>query len=153
MAVASQTVRGALGAPVIQAAPRHDVIVRTTVAPRWAFPTVLLGTDALALTIAVLLVGVGSGVALAYAPLAILCLALSGAYRRRMSLRALDLTPWVIGRLARSRGWIEPNSPRSRRGRERNVSHVAFEGIDAPGGLSLRSDAYNGVQDDEEAKR
>jgi len=100
MAVASQTVRGALGAPVIQAAPRHDVIVRTTVAPRWAFPTVLLGTDALALTIAVLLVGVGSGVALAYAPLAILCLALSGAYRRRMSLRALDLTPWVIGRLA-----------------------------------------------------
>jgi exopolysaccharide biosynthesis polyprenyl glycosylphosphotransferase len=100
MAVASDTVSGALRAPALRPVPSTGRLVRTRVAPRFALPAVLLTADATALVVAVLLVGFESGVTLAYAPLAIFCLAFSGAYRPRMSLRALDLTPWLAGRLA-----------------------------------------------------
>jgi exopolysaccharide biosynthesis polyprenyl glycosylphosphotransferase len=50
--------------------------------------------------LALLVVGAADALAAAYVPVALLSLAVSGAYRRRMSLRALDLTPWVVTRLA-----------------------------------------------------
>jgi exopolysaccharide biosynthesis polyprenyl glycosylphosphotransferase len=49
---------------------------------------------------AALLGASGSALAWIYVPVALACLAVSGAYRRRMSLRALDLTPWLVTRLA-----------------------------------------------------
>jgi exopolysaccharide biosynthesis polyprenyl glycosylphosphotransferase len=63
-------------------------------------PSFVLSGDVLALVLAVALAGSGSALAAVYVPVAIACLAISGAYRRRMSLRALDLTPWLVTRLA-----------------------------------------------------
>jgi exopolysaccharide biosynthesis polyprenyl glycosylphosphotransferase len=100
MAVATQTVPGALRAPEVGRLPLAREGVEPRLAPRWAQPTLVFGGDVLALVAALWLVGGGSALAAAYVPLTVACLACSGAYRRRMSLRALDLTPWLVTRLA-----------------------------------------------------
>jgi exopolysaccharide biosynthesis polyprenyl glycosylphosphotransferase len=75
--------------------PRHSTRAR------WAVPVFLCGYDALALVAAVLLTGASSsGLALAYVGLAIATIAASDGYRSRITLSALQVTPWLIGRLA-----------------------------------------------------
>jgi len=100
MAVASQSVPGALRAPDLRRVPLTRERFHARLLPRWVVPVWMAACDATALVGAVLVVGAGNVVAEGYLPLALLCLAVSGAYRRRMSLRALDLTPWIVTRLA-----------------------------------------------------
>jgi exopolysaccharide biosynthesis polyprenyl glycosylphosphotransferase len=100
MAVASQTIPGALRAPELRGLPVTRTGVHARVAPRWAQPAFVLTGDLLVVAAAALVGGGGSVLATLYVPVAIACLAFSGAYRRRMSLRALDLTPWLVTRLA-----------------------------------------------------
>src|SRR5262249_37401966 len=72
-------------------------------APRWVTPTFLLVTDGLALVLAVgiaALLGHRAAAAVAYVPLALGCLAASGAYRTRLTLGALNAAPWLATRLA-----------------------------------------------------
>ncbi len=47
-----------------------------------------------------LIIGATTTLALLYLPLALASLAISGAYRTRITLRALDAVPWLAGRLA-----------------------------------------------------
>jgi exopolysaccharide biosynthesis polyprenyl glycosylphosphotransferase len=65
----------------------------------WVMPAVLVTADIVALLYALLIAG-GSGLALAYLPAAVACLAISGAYRVRITLRVLDAVPWLVTRLA-----------------------------------------------------
>ena len=62
-------------------------------------PAFLLCVDSVALFAGVAVTG-GSPLALTYAAIALLTLVASNAYRIRITLRALDQTPWLIGRLA-----------------------------------------------------
>jgi exopolysaccharide biosynthesis polyprenyl glycosylphosphotransferase len=66
---------------------------------RWIAPAFLFCIDAIALLSAVAIAG-SAPMALAYAGVALATLALSHAYRVRITLRALDETPWLLGRLA-----------------------------------------------------
>jgi hypothetical protein len=66
---------------------------------RWIAPAFLLGIDGVALLAAVALAG-STPIALAYAGVALGALASSHAYRVRITLRSLDETPWLVGRLA-----------------------------------------------------
>jgi exopolysaccharide biosynthesis polyprenyl glycosylphosphotransferase len=100
MALASETIPGALRAPALRRVPLTRERVATQLAPRWVVPACIVTFDAAALLLALLVVGAADALAAAYVPVALLSLAVSGAYRRRMSLRALDLTPWVVTRLA-----------------------------------------------------
>jgi exopolysaccharide biosynthesis polyprenyl glycosylphosphotransferase len=70
------------------------------VAPRWLTPLFLVTLDGLAVLGAALVVGVTTLLPLLYAVLAVASLAAAGAYRTRMTLRALDSAPWLVGRLA-----------------------------------------------------
>jgi exopolysaccharide biosynthesis polyprenyl glycosylphosphotransferase len=99
MAVASQSVPGALskGALTDVSSRAH---ARERIAPGW-LPSLSLATgDLCALALAVVLVGNTSALVLAYVPAVLACLAFSGGFRNRMSLRALDQMPWFAGRLA-----------------------------------------------------
>ena len=99
MAVASQTVPGALKTGALT-----DVSTRAAthahVAPRWLPSAYIAAGDLFALALAVALIGNTSGLVLAYVPAVIMCLAVSGGLRNRMSLRALDQLPWLASRLA-----------------------------------------------------
>ena len=96
MAVASQEVT-ALRRP-------RNVVVRSRVdvatSPTWLAPLLVVDIDALALALSVLVIGVRSTLPLAYVPIALFCLAISSAYRPRITLSALDEAPWLAGRLA-----------------------------------------------------
>jgi len=83
-------------------APRSAKVIGWT-APRWFTPCFLASTDAAALGLAIAIValaGHGSAVAFAFVPLALFCLAVSGAYRTRITLGALSAAPWLATRLA-----------------------------------------------------
>jgi exopolysaccharide biosynthesis polyprenyl glycosylphosphotransferase len=68
---------------------------------RWEGPSLILSFDLAALAIALLATGtLTSPLGLAYAVTAVLTLAVSQAYRVRITLSALDSAPWLIGRLA-----------------------------------------------------
>jgi exopolysaccharide biosynthesis polyprenyl glycosylphosphotransferase len=95
MAVATQHVT-TLHAPRAARWPRAT----TARVPQWVAPLVLLTVDVLALAVAVLLIGSSSLLALAYVPVALASLGIAGAYRPRLTLRALEATPWLVGRLA-----------------------------------------------------
>jgi len=91
-------------APLRLASWRRDAdgaaALRNVRAPaRWLAPAFLLGIDGVALLTAVVLAG-STPLALAYAGVALLALASSHAYRVRITLRSLDETPWLVGRLA-----------------------------------------------------
>ena len=79
---------------------RPTLDTHSRVAPRWVTPLFLGVVDATALGVTVALVGHGTAVGFAFLPLALFCLAVSGAYRSRMTLRALDAAPWLATRLA-----------------------------------------------------
>jgi exopolysaccharide biosynthesis polyprenyl glycosylphosphotransferase len=70
------------------------------VAPRWLMPTFLATLDGVAVLGATLIVGVTTVLPLLYVALALGSLGAAGAYRSRMTLRALDAAPWLVGRLA-----------------------------------------------------
>ena len=101
--------------------------------------------DVLALAVAVLLIGSSSRCSLlAYVPVALACLGIAGAYRPRMTLRALEATPWLVGRprrplvlvWPRRRGSVarSPASSRSRssRWRRRGRAHLLLRGGPPP---------------------
>jgi len=97
MAVATQHVT------TLHAPPRAATWPRAATArqaPQWLTPLLLLTVDVLALAVAVLAVGSAPPIVLAYVPLALASLGLGGAYRPRITLRALDAAPWLVGRLA-----------------------------------------------------
>jgi exopolysaccharide biosynthesis polyprenyl glycosylphosphotransferase len=100
MATALQQ-EGARSAPLSLAARREPVAavphVRASVP--WIAPAFLLCIDTVALLSAVAILG-SAPLALAYAAAALLTLAASHAYRIRITLRAMDETPWFVGRLA-----------------------------------------------------
>lgn len=97
MALASPEVRRIAQAEV---APRTLPIARERVrSTHWVTPTVLVSADAVALLYALLFAG-AIGLTLAYLPVAVACLAFSGAYRVRITLRVLDAVPWLVTRLA-----------------------------------------------------
>src|SRR6266508_317215 len=74
---------------------------RHTTRARWAVPTFLCVYDAAALVAALLLTGTsGSALGVAYAALAIATIAASDGYRSRITLSALQATPWLVARLA-----------------------------------------------------
>ncbi len=74
---------------------------RHTTRARWAVPTFLCLYDAVALVAALLLTGTsGSALGVAYAALAIATIAASDGYRSRITLSALQATPWLVARLA-----------------------------------------------------
>ncbi len=101
MAVTSQSAPGALrvaGSSRVASIPGVGRRVRAT--SRLATPLVLVAFDCVALGGALLVVGTTNPMALAYAPLALLYLSVAGAHRSRMTLRALDATPWLATRLA-----------------------------------------------------
>ena len=108
MVVASQPVPGALNSAtleVLDASTLTKVPARTlrrsrAITAGWLTATFLAVGDLLALALAMLAVGNEAPLAVAYVPLAVLCLAISGGYRNRMSLRALDAAPWIATRLA-----------------------------------------------------
>ena len=67
----------------------------------WAVPAFLCFYDGLALAAALILTGAGSStVGLAYPALAIAAIAAADGYRSRITLSALQVTPWLISRLA-----------------------------------------------------
>jgi exopolysaccharide biosynthesis polyprenyl glycosylphosphotransferase len=91
-------------APLRLAPSRRDAdgaaALRHVRAPaRWLAPAFLLGIDGVALLSAVVLAG-RTPLAIAYAGVALGALASSQAYRVRITLRSLDETPWLVGRLA-----------------------------------------------------
>jgi exopolysaccharide biosynthesis polyprenyl glycosylphosphotransferase len=97
VALASQQVRSFAAtevAPLSLPALRE----RERTASHWTTPTLLLTADFTALLFALLVAG-ADVLAIAYVPAAVLCLAMSGAYRARMSLRMLDAVPWFVTRL------------------------------------------------------
>ncbi|MFO7590056.1 MAG: sugar transferase, partial [Acidimicrobiia bacterium] len=100
MAVASQTAPPSLHAAKREPVARIERVAASSRHRAWISTGVVVGGDALALVAAALLVAEGSVYAALYVPLALLVLAVSGAYHRRLSLRALDLAPWIATRLA-----------------------------------------------------
>jgi exopolysaccharide biosynthesis polyprenyl glycosylphosphotransferase len=66
---------------------------------RWLAPAVILSFDLVALLSAVAVAG-SPPLALVYAGFALSALVVSHAYQVRITLRALDDTPWLVGRLA-----------------------------------------------------
>jgi len=100
MAVASQTAPRALRAPEVETTVQADRLAATSRHGAWIATGIIVGGDALALVVAALLVAGGSVVAALYVPFALAALAASGAYHRRLSLRALDIAPWIATRLA-----------------------------------------------------
>jgi exopolysaccharide biosynthesis polyprenyl glycosylphosphotransferase len=99
MAVASQTIPGALKTGALTDVSTRAA-TRERVAPRWVASACIGAGDLLALGVSVALIGNTGALVLAYVPAVILCLAVSGGLRNRMSLRALDQLPWIAGRLA-----------------------------------------------------
>ena len=97
MAVATQQVTAYRGPRPVRVLPRAEVSPR---AACWLAPFILATVDVVALGLAVLVVGVTSTLPLLYLPLALLSLAVCGAYRTRITLHALDAAPWLVGRLA-----------------------------------------------------
>jgi exopolysaccharide biosynthesis polyprenyl glycosylphosphotransferase len=83
------------------------VVPQVQASSRWIAPALLLFVDSVALVVAVAVAGV-STVALAYAVVALVTLAASYAYRVRIALRALDQTPWLVGRLAVALALVAP---------------------------------------------
>jgi exopolysaccharide biosynthesis polyprenyl glycosylphosphotransferase len=69
------------------------------VAAPWIAPAFLLCVDSISLLSGVAVTG-SEPLAFAYVGAALLTLAVSRAYRLRITLRALDETPWLVGRLA-----------------------------------------------------
>lgn len=100
MAVASETAPRGLHVPDLKTAVGPDRVAASSRHGAWISTAIIAGGDALALAGAALLVAEGSVYAALYVPLALLALAASGAYHRRLSLRALDLAPWLASRLA-----------------------------------------------------
>ncbi len=100
MAVASQTAPRGLRVRERESRVAPERVAASTRHGAWISTGVIVGGDALALIGAALLAAEGSAYAMAYVPLALLALAMSGAYHRRLSLRALDLAPWITTRLA-----------------------------------------------------
>jgi len=96
MAVATQHVTTLHAPPRAATWPRA---AHAPQAPQWLTPLFLLTVDALALAVAVLLVGTNPLLVLLYVPLALASLGVGGAYRPRITLRALDAAPWLVGRL------------------------------------------------------
>jgi exopolysaccharide biosynthesis polyprenyl glycosylphosphotransferase len=83
------------------------VVPHAHASSRWIAPALLLFVDSVALVVAVTVAGV-STLALAYAVVALVTLAASYAYRVRIVLRALDQTPWLVGRLAVALALLAP---------------------------------------------
>jgi len=88
--------------------PRHaghreqtafTVVPHVKAPPRGIAPALLVVFDCLALFGAVAIGGL-TAAAIAYGVVALVTLAASHAYRVRIALRALDQTPWLVGRLA-----------------------------------------------------
>ena len=100
MAVASQSAPGALGAPGITRLTALERLTATGGRTTWLSSGLVVGGDATALALAILIAAGSSVFAVLYGPIALLALAASGAYHRRLSLRALDLAPWLATRLA-----------------------------------------------------
>jgi exopolysaccharide biosynthesis polyprenyl glycosylphosphotransferase len=96
MAIASQHVTTLRAPRGLTSVPR----AQATLAPRWLAPVFLATIDALALAVAVLLVGSNSSLVLLYVPLALASLGICGAYRPRLTLQALEAAPWLASRLA-----------------------------------------------------
>jgi exopolysaccharide biosynthesis polyprenyl glycosylphosphotransferase len=96
MAVANQTITTLRPLRLPAAVAGTDA----RVAPRWLTPLFLVTLDGVAVLGAALVVGPTSLLPLLYATLALASLATAGAYRTRMTLRALDSAPWLVGRLA-----------------------------------------------------
>ena len=77
------------------------VPARHTTRARWAVPVFLCLYDGIALTAALLLTHASSSLlGLAYVALTIGTIAASDGYRPRITMSALQATPWLIGRLA-----------------------------------------------------
>lgn len=100
MAVASRTASRGLHVPGPETAVRSERLAASSQRGTWISTGIVVGGDALALAAAALLVAEGSVYAALYVPLALLALAASGAYHTRLSLRALDIAPWLATRLA-----------------------------------------------------
>ena len=92
-----------MAAPLRLAEPgeERDETLESVVRPpaRWLVPAVMFSIDLIALLTAVGIAG-GTPVGLAYASVALTALAVSQAYRVRITLRALDETPWLVARFA-----------------------------------------------------
>ncbi|MGQ0802701.1 MAG: sugar transferase [Actinomycetota bacterium] len=77
------------------------VPARHTTRARWAVPVFLCLYDGLALAAALLLTRAASSfLGIAYVALTIATIAASDGYRSRITMSALQATPWLIGRLA-----------------------------------------------------
>ncbi len=100
MAVASQTAPRALRVPQAEAGARPERVAASSRHGAWISTGIIVGGDALALLCVALVAAAGSVYAALYVPLALFVLATSGAYHRRLSLRALDIAPWIATRLA-----------------------------------------------------
>ena len=100
MAVASQTAPRGLHVPPRETTTGLESLAASTRHGAWISTTIIVGGDGLALVVAALLIAEGSVYAALYVPFALLALAASGAYHRRLSLRALDIAPWIATRLA-----------------------------------------------------
>ena len=100
MAVASQTAPRGFRLPERETAVRPVLVAPSGRRRAWISTGIIAGGDAVALATASLLATDGSLLAALYVPIALLALAASGGYRRRLSLRALDLAPWIATRLA-----------------------------------------------------
>jgi exopolysaccharide biosynthesis polyprenyl glycosylphosphotransferase len=96
MAVANHQVTTLRPLRLPAAVPGSDM----RVAPRWLTPLFLLTLDGVAILGAALVIGTTTLLPLLYGVLALASLAFAGAYRTRMTLRALDEAPWLVGRLA-----------------------------------------------------
>jgi exopolysaccharide biosynthesis polyprenyl glycosylphosphotransferase len=100
MALTSEHVRSITPVEVARPIPLPGIRGRIrSSSAHWVTPAVLLAADTVALLYALIISG-ARGVAFAYVPLAVLCLAFSGAYRVRITLRVLDAVPWLVTRLA-----------------------------------------------------
>jgi exopolysaccharide biosynthesis polyprenyl glycosylphosphotransferase len=101
MAVAHQPVPGALRTGTLSGvvALPGDLAERSA-APRWLVGALFAAFDLVALVAALIVAGSRAGIAAAFIPAALACLALAGAYRNRITLSALDALPWLVGRMA-----------------------------------------------------
>ena len=77
MAIATQQVTALRRPRNVGVASRADA----KTSPPWLAPIFLVDIDALALALAVFVLGVRSAMPLLYVPIALFCLAVSGAYR------------------------------------------------------------------------
>jgi exopolysaccharide biosynthesis polyprenyl glycosylphosphotransferase len=88
-----QPADGARAAAVVRLRPEANRL-------RWLGPGLLVSFDAVALAGALLVSGATRSFGVAYAVVALAALFFSHGYRVRITLRALDATPWLLGRLA-----------------------------------------------------